>query len=120
MNLEALVASIDASQVFLVVITVVMIVTVVMWHVQKPDFDLSQCLVDSASSRVSPEKVGYMVVLVYMTWSFVAQTLKGSLTEWFSGLYVGAFVAGRLGSQFLATKKDIANAQPPSPPPVQQ
>jgi len=119
MTFDALLASIDASEAFLVVMTVMMLVTVISWHVRKEGFDLSQCIVDTTSGRISPEKVGYMLVLVYMTWSFVAQTLKGTLTEAFTALYVGAFVAGRFGSQFLATKKDIANVQPTVQPPVQ-
>ena len=112
MTLDALLASIDAPMAALVVMTVIVIGTVVSWHRNKEGFDLSQCIVDSTTQRIAPEKVGFMTVLAIMTWGFVALVLQGKLTEWYATVYGGMFVAGRFGSQYLSTKKDIAAAAP--------
>ena len=112
MTFDALLASIDAPMAALVVMSVIVIATVVSWHRTKDGFDLSQCIVDSTTQRIAPEKVGFMTVLAIMTWGFVALILQGKLTEWYAGLYGGMFVAGRFGSQYLSTKKDIASVTP--------
>jgi len=115
MTLDALLASIDAPMAALIVMTVIVVGTVVSWHRGKDGFDLSQCIVDSVTQRISPEKVAYMTVLAMMTWGFAALVLQGKLTEWFATVYSGVFVLGRVGSQWLTTKKDIATATPGDP-----
>lgn len=108
--LKVVISEMDASLVALTLMFLVVVLTVVSWHRNKPGFDLSQCIVDSVTQRIVPEKVGYMTVLALMSWGFVALTLQGKMTEWYAGLFAGIFVMGRLGSQALTIKKDIANA----------
>ena len=101
----------DPSLVILTVMASLVIAVVWSWHANKSlDFHLQQCLIDSVTGKIAIEKIGFMSVLALWCWGFVAQTLKGSLSEWYVGLGVGAFVLGRLGSSFLSVKKDIASA----------
>jgi hypothetical protein len=113
MTLDALLASIDASQVSLAVMTVLVLGVVASWHEKKPGFDLSDSLVDTTTGKVSPEKIGYMVVLALMSWGFVALILTNRMTEWFAGLYGGMFVMGRIGYKWADAKKESQNVKPP-------
>lgn len=109
MNLNALWANLDASALSLALMAVIVIAVVTSWHRHKEGFDLSQCIVDSATGKVSPEKIGYMTVLALMSWGFVALTLKGLMTEWYAGLYAGIFVMGRIGYKYADAKAGAPN-----------
>jgi hypothetical protein len=115
MNWIDVARSMDPTLVALVVMTVLVVATVVSWHRNKAGFDLTQVITDSTTGRVAVEKVGYMTALAISTWGFVALILHDKMTEAYAGLYMATFAAARFGSQWLATKKDIATAPGPTP-----
>lgn len=115
-SIIALLSHADPALTSLAFMVVIVIFVVASWHHSKDGFDLSQCIVDSTTGRISPEKVGYMTALAIMTWAFVALVMHDKMTEWYATVYAGLFVMGRLGSQYLTTKKDIANADPKPTP----
>jgi hypothetical protein len=113
MTLDAILAGIDTTVASLVIMVVIVIAVVASWHRNKEGFDLSTCIVETATGKVSPEKVGYMTALAMMSWGFAALVLQGKLTEWYAGLFAGIFVMGRVGLKYV-DKKDAPNANPPA------
>lgn len=103
----------DPSLIVLTAMAVIVIAVVWSWH-SNPDsgFHLQQVLVDSVTGKIAIEKVGYMTALAIGSWGFVTLILRDKMTEWYAGLYLTAFVLGRLGSSWLSVKKDIAEIQP--------
>jgi hypothetical protein len=112
MGLLEVLRSIDLSLVALTVMGTIVCGVVWSWHVQDDEFCLRQVLLDGTTGKISIEKVGYMTALSIGTWGFVALILKEQLTEWYAGLYLGAFVLGRLGNSWIV-RKDAA--QEPRP-----
>ena len=104
--------SYDPSIVVLAVMSLLIVSVVWAWHRDSSnDFHLQQVLVDNVSGKISIEKVGYMTALAIGTWGFVTLILHDKMTEWYAGLYLGAFVFGRLGSSWLSIKKDMASSE---------
>ena len=56
---------------------------------------------DGTFSRPAVQEIGVFIV---MTWAFVLLANKGNLTEWFVGLYVGAFVLRAAHSAYLNSR----------------
>lgn len=106
----------DPSLVVLVVMSLLVVSVVWSWHRNKDNnFHLQQVLVDNTSGKISIEKVGFMTALAISTWGFVALILRDKINEWYVGLYIMAFVAGRFGSSWLSVKKELSNAANPAP-----
>jgi len=114
MNYFEIFRSLDPSLLALTIMSILVVATVISWHRNKEGFDLSQCIVDSVTGRIAPEKVGYMTVLAIMSWGFIAHVLKNTLTEAYVLCYGSLFVAGRFGSQWLSVKKDLATTTAPT------
>lgn len=115
MNYLEKLQAMDPVIVALVFMTALVVGVVWSWHANKSnDFHLQQVLVDSVTGKIAIEKVGFMTALAVGTWGFTALIIKGQMTEWYAGIYIGAFVAGRLGSSWLSVKKEIFNQ--PEPP----
>lgn len=112
MNFEAILSALDAPVIALAIMTIIIVATIVSWHRGKAGFDLSQCLLDSVTGKISVEKIGFMTMLAIYTWGFVAQTIYKSLSEWYVTAGLVTFAGARLGSQWLATK---SKAQDPTP-----
>lgn len=106
--------SMDQSLIALALMTLLVILTVVSWHRNKAGFDLSQCIVDSVTGRISPEKVAYMTALAVSTWVIVALTIDDKITEGFLLTYLSIFVLGRAAAQGISAIKDI-KTQAPTP-----
>lgn len=107
----------DASIVFLTVMSFLVVLVVWSWHRDKSiDFHLQQVLVDSVTGKISIEKVGFMTALAISTWGFVALTIQGKMSEWYAGLYMSAFVLARTGSAWMSVKKDLTQNQNNTPP----
>jgi hypothetical protein len=115
-NIEAIIAGLDFSTVSLAILVSMVTIAVMTWHATKDGFDVSDCLLDTTTRKVSPEKVGYMTVLLMMSWALAVQVMKGQLTEWYAGLYGGLFVLGRIGYKYVDAKKDPNVAQPTTQP----
>lgn len=112
MNFQAILSALDAPVIALAIMTLIIIATVIMWHRGKPGFDLSECVTDSVTGKISVEKIGFMTMLAIYTWGFVAQTIYKSLSEWYVTAGLVTFAGARLGSQWLATRP---KAQDPTP-----
>lgn len=100
--------SLDPSLIALTVMAILVVATVVSWHRNKDGFDLSQCILDSATGRISVEKIGFMSVLAVYIWGFIHLALKNTLSMEYVGLGLATFAAARFGSQWLSVKKDVA------------
>lgn len=113
MNFEAILAGLDGAQVALIAMALIVVLTVISWHRNKEGFDLSTCIVDTATGKVSPEKVGYMTALAVMTWGFCALILRNQMTEAYAGMYAGIFVLGRIGYKYVDAKNASPTAEAP-------
>jgi polyferredoxin len=109
MDFYALLGKLDGAQIALICMVLIVILTVVSWHRNKDGFDLSTCITDTVTGKVSPEKIGYMTVLAMMSWGFAALVLRNQMTEMYAGMYAGVFVLGRIGYKYADTKKEAAN-----------
>lgn len=68
----------------------------------------SVCLIDLVTARdgtLSRPAVMELGAFVTMTWGFIVLVNTESLTEWYSGVYVAAFVMRAAYSAFLRGKK---------------
>jgi hypothetical protein len=95
----------DLSVAVLSVGSLVVFYVLYVWHKANHPFDLRQLLLDSATDKISIEKVGYITALIVSSWSFVTMVSKNTLTEWFFTAYIAVFAAARLGSQGLSVYK---------------
>ena len=103
----------SASTWMLMFMFVVVFCALISWH-RNPNipFDLSQMLVDSTTGKIAVEKVGYVVALGISTWGVVALIESNHITEWYFGVYISAFVLGRMGSTGISAYKDVKAEKP--------
>ena len=59
-------------------------------------------LVTNREGKISRPAMMELGAFVLMTWGFVVLITKGALTEWYAGLYVGAFVMRAAYSSYLS------------------
>lgn len=64
-------------------------------------------LVTANDGKVSRPACMEMGAWIVLTWAFVVQVNKGTLTEWFAGIYVGSFVLRAAHSAYLSTKTGV-------------
>jgi hypothetical protein len=105
----------DPSLLALLFMTACVVLVVVSWH-RTGKIDLSQCVVDGTTGKLSVEKVGYMTALLTSTWGFVDLSLHDKLTEWYFTAYAGLLIAGRALNTSVNAYKDVKNVPPPSNP----
>jgi hypothetical protein len=112
--MDAFLIDFDASLVALCIMAALVIGTVYSWHTKKEGFDLSQTCTDSATGKISVEKIAYMTFLAIWTWGFVALILRDRLTEWYV-LIGSTFVLGRAWSQKLSVDSKPPESKPLPP-----
>lgn len=78
----------------------------ILYRLQKRDdqFDLKHLLVDSNTNRVSLQKTGQLVALLFSSWAFVYETRSGRLTEWLFIGYMVAWSGANLASKYIDSK----------------
>ena len=88
------------------------------WHKDKEvEFDLRYMILDSVTQKIAAEKFAYTGSFFLAGWALITLVLTGDLTEWFFGLFIGAFGVLRAASQAMSVIKDLKTMTPPLPPP---
>lgn len=76
------------------------------------EFQLIDLITNSAGIASRPAMME-LAAFVLMSWAFIVFVVRGTLSEWYAGLFVGAFVLRAAYSAFLGSKKP--NGHPPQP-----
>lgn len=68
---------------------------------KSPDnaFNFSDLFINKATGKVGGSQFRLNVAFITTTWALVYMTMKGTLTEWYVGAYIGAFVLDRMLSR---------------------
>lgn len=71
-------------------------------------------LITTSQGTINRPAVMELVVFVLMGWGFIVYVARGTLSEWYAGLLVGAFVLRAAYSSFLSSKKPANGQSPPA------
>lgn len=80
-----------------------------------PNFDMLQLIMTKEGFLHRPG-LFETVACVTMTWGFIVYVVRGTLSEWYAGLYVAAFIARGAYAAFLSSKKPTNGTTPPTSP----
>lgn len=87
-----------------------------LWRVNLSDqykqFNLID-LVTTREGRVNRPALQEFGVFIVMSWGFAVLVNNGGLTEWYVGIYVGAFVLRAAHSAYLSSQNSKPEGKPP-------
>jgi hypothetical protein len=92
-----------------VLATVVLgIIVIVLYRIHtstKNNIDFTDLLVNPFTGKIGGSEFRINAAFLATTWALIFLTLKGSLTEWYLGAYLTAFVADRVFSRNSSIKE---------------
>lgn len=97
-------AAADYSALILMFMLVLM--GVLVWNLNKKDnayFTIEDLLIDS-NKKASTSKIAILIALIISSWAFIHLTLNNTLTEWYFGIYMSAWVLNKSLSRWLEVK----------------
>lgn len=103
-QLATLAGKVDWLGVLFIFLVSAFFIRLMQYEKKKKTFILADFVTD-ATGRADKYGLGYVLVLLVMTWAMWYLAVHDRLTEWYVTLYVGAFVIGSVSKSWIASNE---------------
>lgn len=79
------------------------------------NYDLRWLITDEITKQPSLHKLGQLGALLISSWGFVYETIHGRMSEWYFGLYMGAWAAAEVANKWLSRGQTPVSMDPMAP-----